>query len=133
MLRVSRPLSQDPYVKEMEKLTRRRYIYPAALRKRMSDVWNEDVTRWWLPNEEGYPPILRSIREFIDYRTRVPQDTASEDLRDMKGLFSAMSMEDSDTKDKESKSSGTTGSDLVLDFGQEEFLRWESSPDMKWD
>ena len=44
------------------------YIYPASLRKRMSDIWGVDVTGWWLPNDEGYPPVLRALRDFIDFR-----------------------------------------------------------------
>lgn len=71
----------------------------------MCDVWNVDVTRWWLPNDEGYPPIIHAIRQFIDYRARAPHDTASEDLRDMKGLFNALSLDDA--SDAKSRGTGT--------------------------
>ena len=95
----------------------------------MSDLWEADCTRWWLPSNEGYPPILRSIREFIDYRSQRPQDTATEDLRDMKGLFHAMKLDDSEIKDT---SSVGTGSSDHVEFGPDGFLQWESSPDVNW-
>lgn len=90
----------------------------------MSDMWNEDVTRWWLPNDEDFPPIIQEIRQFIEFRAQIPKDTVSEDLRDMRGLFNTLSMEDSDTP----RSRGTD-SDLV-DFNADGSVQWESSPDL---
>lgn len=40
----------------------------------MSELWSEDVTHWWLPNEEGYPSTVKKIREFIEYRAAKPID-----------------------------------------------------------
>ena len=37
----------------------------------MSDLWGVDVTHWWLPNDEGYPPILRALR---DDSSELPMD-----------------------------------------------------------
>ncbi|KAF2836000.1 hypothetical protein M501DRAFT_940621 [Patellaria atrata CBS 101060] len=71
------------------------YIYPATLRTRMTEVWQVDVKHWWLPNDENYPPLIRAMRTFIEERTISPRDRTGEDLRDMKGLFSAMSLDDS--------------------------------------
>lgn len=70
-----------------------RYIYPAALRKRMSDYWDTDVTEWWLPNGEGYSAVLRATRALNASRTNDIKNVAAEDLRDMKGVFEAMSLE----------------------------------------
>jgi hypothetical protein len=50
------------------------YIYPATLRMRMSELWSEDVSKWWLPNNEGFHDVLQIIREFIDYRATRPTD-----------------------------------------------------------
>ncbi len=72
-----------------------RYIYPSAFRKRMSDAWGVDVTRWWLPNDQGYPPIVRSIREFIDYRMTPAKDRHTEDLREIAGIFKSLKLDDS--------------------------------------
>lgn len=70
-------------------------IYPATFRTRMTGEWGVDVTRWWFPNDEGCPPIIRSIKNFIEERTTAPRDQTSEDLRDMKGLFNSLSIADS--------------------------------------
>ncbi|KAG9248475.1 hypothetical protein BJ878DRAFT_26861 [Calycina marina] len=41
------------------------YIYPHAFRTKMSDLFRDrSCMQWWLPNDEGYPPIIRSIRKF---------------------------------------------------------------------
>lgn len=73
-----------------------RYIYPASLRKRMSDIWNVDVTHWWLPNDEGFPPMIRALRDFIDFRANSAAkqpDAKDVDVRDMAGIFKTMSLE----------------------------------------
>ncbi|GAB7334437.1 hypothetical protein MBLNU13_g06440t1 [Cladosporium sp. NU13] len=72
------------------------YIYPASLRKRMSDLWGVDVTGWWLPNDEGYPPVLRALRDFIDFRAMSAAkepDAKDVDVRDMAGIFRTMNIE----------------------------------------
>lgn len=72
------------------------YIYPASLRKRMSDLWNVDVTHWWLPNDEGFPPMIRALRDFIDFRSMSSAkqpDHKDLNVRDMAGIFRTMSLE----------------------------------------
>jgi hypothetical protein len=49
---------------------------------------------WWLPNDEAYPPIIRSIRRFVEERTAPAKDLPSEDLRDMKAIFSSLKLDD---------------------------------------
>lgn len=51
---------------------------------------------WWLPNDEGYPPIIRTIRNFVEERTSHGVDHPTEDLRDMKAIFASMNLESSD-------------------------------------
>lgn len=104
-----------------------RYIYPAALRQRMTGKWGADVSRWWLPNDEGFPPIIQAIREFIEFRARAPKDTVSEDLRDMKGLFTALTLDDSDNQ-REGRGTGTDSDQ----FGDQGSVLYESSPDFNW-
>jgi hypothetical protein len=48
----------------------------------------------WLPNDENCPPIIRSIRKFVEERTSPAKDLPTEDLRDMKGIFSSLSLDD---------------------------------------
>jgi hypothetical protein len=49
---------------------------------------------WWLPHDEGYPPIIRTIRKFVEERTSPAIDLPGEDLRDMKQIFSALKLDD---------------------------------------
>ncbi|KAI4844912.1 hypothetical protein E4T44_05924 [Aureobasidium sp. EXF-8845] len=95
------------------------YIYPVALRKRMTRIWGVDVMRWWLPNDAGYFPVLQAIRDLTDYRAPIPQDTTETDLRDMKGLFSTLRLGDSGIK--------TDGvSDRVDVRGQKDDAQWDN-------
>lgn len=66
------------------------YVYPMGMRKRISDAWGVDVTDWWFPDGQGLSDTLRAVREFVVFRTRVPEDDLSEDVREMNGLFAAM-------------------------------------------
>ncbi|KAL9005401.1 MAG: hypothetical protein Q9188_001843 [Gyalolechia gomerana] len=46
------------------------YTYPPMLRDKMATLWDEpDIHRWWLPNEEGCPSIIRSVRDFTEERS----------------------------------------------------------------
>lgn len=82
----------------------------------MSDVWGVDVTHWWLPNDEGYPQVVRSIRDFIDYRARIPADEMSAHVRDMSGIFRSLDLESEGTPTEE------MGNPMVF----------ESSPKSAW-
>ncbi|KAF2433590.1 hypothetical protein EJ08DRAFT_60436 [Tothia fuscella] len=68
------------------------YTYPTTLRVRMEQLWSIDLSEWWLPNREGQPPMLRQIRKFM---TTKPIDEKGEDLRDMKGILMALSLDTS--------------------------------------
>lgn len=104
----------------------------------MSDLWNVDVSRWWLPLDEGYPRIMKSIREFIDYRTSDPQDSISADLRDMRGVFRALSLDDSGSLSTNKSTPAASGLELVeeleLDLWTEEnpLMNLGGAPDMSW-
>lgn len=72
------------------------YIYPYTFRTKMADLFRDrSCMQWWLPNDECYPPIVRSIRKFVEERSapakKVP---AQEDLRDMKAIFAALNLDD---------------------------------------
>ena len=58
----------------------------------MAELWGlPELLQWWLPNDEGYPPIVRSIRSFIEDRPHHLQPQG-EDMRNMKAIFSKMSI-----------------------------------------
>ncbi|KAF2223746.1 hypothetical protein BDZ85DRAFT_273907 [Elsinoe ampelina] len=82
------------------------YVYPPSFRARMSDLWSADVTEWWLPDNELLLPILRSIREFVDYRTTNPRTSLSTSLREMSAIFEAMKVEESGMGSHTGRSTG---------------------------
>ena len=76
------------------------YVYPMTFRSKMAEMWREpDVNHWWLPNDEGFTPLLRDIRAFIQERVvlyeKMERDELRDDLRDMKAIFSKLNIEDS--------------------------------------
>ncbi|KAH8659151.1 hypothetical protein BGZ60DRAFT_531065 [Tricladium varicosporioides] len=73
------------------------YIYPYTFRTKMADLFRDrSCMHWWLPDNESYPPIIRSIRKFVEERTAPAKDVPTEDLRDMKAIFSSLKLEDDD-------------------------------------
>ena len=64
----------------------------------MATLWSmPEVEHWWLPSDEGYPAVVRSIRSFVEERASQPHDSPSTDLKDIKGIFSAMKLDEPDT------------------------------------
>lgn len=60
----------------------------------MSDTWSEDVSHWWLPNDEGYPATIRTIREFVEYRATRPTDAWTTGISNMSGIFRTMNLDE---------------------------------------
>ena len=77
-----------------------RYIYSNVLRNRMLEGWGLEPSDWWLPNDEGCPPIIRSIKNFILERNAQPKDQTSDDLREMRGIFSNLTLSDTPSPDR---------------------------------
>ncbi|CAN9136253.1 unnamed protein product [Alternaria alternata] len=75
------------------------YIYSDVLRNRMLESMGLGPSDWWLPNDESCPPIIRSIKDFIKDRTQAPKDQVSDDLREMRGIFSSLTISDSPPSD----------------------------------
>jgi hypothetical protein len=72
-----------------------RYIFPLTFRKKMSALFRDpSCMHWWLPSNDKYPPIIRSIRSFVEERTSEARDVPEEDLRDMKAIFAFMKLDD---------------------------------------
>ncbi|KAI4195449.1 MAG: hypothetical protein LQ348_002449 [Seirophora lacunosa] len=72
------------------------YTYPPTLRAKMAGLWGiPEIVHWWLPNDEGYRPIVRSIRSFAEDRNPKTGSQTTEDLRAMKGLFDNLDINDS--------------------------------------
>lgn len=61
----------------------------------MADLFQDrSCMHWWLPNDENYPPIIRSIRKFVEERTAPAKDVDAEGLRDMKAIFTSLNLDD---------------------------------------
>lgn len=56
-----------------------------------------ELTHWWLPNNEGYPEIVREVRALTDERANNPQDGFRESVRDMKTLFGNFNLDDTES------------------------------------
>ncbi|RMZ73400.1 C6 finger domain [Pyrenophora seminiperda CCB06] len=82
------------------------YIYSDVLRNRMLEMMGMGPSDWWLPNDEGCPPIIRSIKNFIKERTQAPKDQVSDDLREMRGIFNSLTISDSPSSDNMTVTSG---------------------------
>ena len=64
----------------------------------MAAHWNDpEIHHWWLPNEEAYPSVVRSVRLLMGDRLRDKESgQRSQEQRDMRGIFAAMSLEEAD-------------------------------------
>ncbi len=61
------------------------------MRIRMAELFrDESCVRWWLPDDEGFSPILRSIRTFADERNATAVTAQTENLREMRHIFARM-------------------------------------------
>ncbi|KAL9105329.1 MAG: hypothetical protein Q9227_009474 [Pyrenula ochraceoflavens] len=88
--------------RKLAKLEQMGYSFPMTFRTKMAELWQDpSVKDWWLPNDEENYPLLKSIRAFTQERANVqgtaeqPLDHKSEDLRDMKAIFSKLNIDDS--------------------------------------
>ena len=61
------------------------------MRRRMAELFqDESCVRWWLPDDEGFIPILQSVRALADDRNATAASTQSETLRQIRHVFSKM-------------------------------------------
>ena len=95
------------------------------------------MTGWWLPNDEGYPRIIRAIRAFIEFRVRVPPDAIGMDIRDMSGIFKQLNIAPLETKMPDDPRQGQMTTDDessydVIDTSVDPSASWDSSPDHDW-
>ncbi len=100
------------------------YIFSDTLRNRILESMGEGPADWWLPNDEACPPIIRSIKNFIKDRTIAPKDQISDDLREMRGVLSSLTLSDSPSDNSTVTSadgSGITGGPGSAGFGSPEW------------
>lgn len=69
-------------------------MFPATFRKKMAEMWHlPEIHHWWLPNDEGFSPLLQEIRAFSQQRTSLQVDQSSEKIRDISAIFSGLEVE----------------------------------------
>ncbi|KAI1165094.1 hypothetical protein F5B18DRAFT_670218 [Nemania serpens] len=74
------------------------YIFPLTMRARMAELFRDpSCSQWWLPNDEGLFPIVRSIRAFADARNGNPVTQQTEALREISAIFSNMRIDGDDS------------------------------------
>jgi hypothetical protein len=60
----------------------------------MAEIFGDpSCVQWWLPNEQGFTPILQSIRSFADERNARAVNTQQVNLREVKHLFDKLILE----------------------------------------
>ncbi|ROT40709.1 hypothetical protein SODALDRAFT_271668 [Sodiomyces alkalinus F11] len=71
------------------------YIHPANVRVKMGEMFREpSCARWWLPNDEGYSPILKAVRSLADERNAAAINAQQENLREVRHIFAKLDMSD---------------------------------------
>lgn len=64
------------------------------MRTRMAELFGDETcVRWWLPDDEGFTPILRSLRHFADERSAIALTAQSERLRDVQHILDTMCLD----------------------------------------
>ncbi|PVH85998.1 hypothetical protein DL98DRAFT_408223 [Cadophora sp. DSE1049] len=103
------------------------YIYPYTFRTKMADLFQDrSCMHWWLPNDEHYPPIVRSIRKFVEERTSQAKNEPAEDLRDMKAIFASLKLKDDSSSFPPTTDKGKSSStDLALASHQDLYVHHE--------
>ena len=69
-------------------------MFPLTLRQKMAALWQvPEIHHWWLPNDEGFSPLLREIRAFSTERMAPDLDETTQKLRDISAVFSGLDIE----------------------------------------
>ncbi|KAL5412646.1 hypothetical protein PMIN03_004119 [Paraphaeosphaeria minitans] len=114
--------------KTLAKVESAGYIYSDVLRNRFLGGWGLPTSDWWLPNDEGCPPIIRSIKDFIQERTTAPKDEVSENLREMRGIFGTLTISDSPPDDNSSNTTEETVGLGPVSTNTDDMLYYTGSP-----
>lgn len=60
----------------------------------MAEIFGDpSCAHWWLPNDQGFTPILQSIRSFADERNARAVNSQQVNLREVKHLFDKLILE----------------------------------------
>ncbi|KAL2754286.1 hypothetical protein ACRALDRAFT_2043311 [Sodiomyces alcalophilus JCM 7366] len=74
-------------------IERKGYIHPINVRVKMGEMFREpSCARWWLPNDEGYTPVLQAVRSLADERNAAAINAQQENLREVRHIFAKLDM-----------------------------------------
>lgn len=77
------------------------------MRTRMAELFNdESCIRWWLPNDEGFSPLLQNVRAIADERNEMAASTQRENLQQIRHVFSRMQIAQEYAEDNDSAHAG---------------------------
>jgi hypothetical protein len=69
------------------------YIYPSSIRQKMALLFRDpSCENWWLPDENGFTPVLRSIRNFAEERNAAAVTSQQESLREIRHIFASLEL-----------------------------------------
>jgi len=102
------------------------------MRNKMLEGWGLEPSDWWLPNDEGCPPIIRSIKNFINDRNSQPRDQASDDLREIRGIFSNLTLSDTPSPDRPGEMTPGGSQTRTMSNIDETLVYAGGSPEFGW-
>lgn len=74
----------------------------------MAGLFNDQgCLHWWLPNDEGFTPILKTIRNFADDRNATAASAQGDSLGQIRHVFSKMEI--GQRADVDMESDGNSG------------------------
>ena len=77
------------------------------MRTRMAELFNdESCIRWWLPDDEGFSPLLQNIRAIADERNAMAVSTQRESLQQIRQVFSRMQIAQEQAESNDSAHAG---------------------------
>lgn len=77
------------------------------MRTRMAELFkDESCLRWWLPNDEGFSPLLQNIRAIADERNATAILTQRESLQQIRHVFSRMQIAAEEDEGKDGVNTG---------------------------
>lgn len=74
--------------------TLNRNIHPIVIRTKLGELFNAPYcAHWWLPNDEGFTPILQATRNLADERNAAAIDAQQENLREVHHVFAKLQVD----------------------------------------
>ncbi|KAL4917300.1 hypothetical protein BDW62DRAFT_184158 [Aspergillus aurantiobrunneus] len=80
-------------------IERNGYVIAPKFRAALAAIWQlPGLNHWWLPDDKGYPALIREVREMTEERTNNPRDDYRESVRDMKAVFGKLNLDETESE-----------------------------------